>query len=302
MSKQNYENGSGLRVLKVLPESPCFKAGIEPFLDFIISIIVDNREIKFISIDSLDEKETLNYFFKIVSENQNKLIGMTIFNIYFQKQREIQITPTRNWPNSESLLGIFVRKEEFTSALSRTFKVLKVLENSPAASSGLIELEDYVLGLSYFKYRNVSEFKNILNSPVPLDSQENLKEVCVFNNKSRKIRFVVLKPKKEWGGHGILGCEFGYGSVNNLQAGLEDIKSFESNDKKSNSPLKEKSILNSANKIKQNNKLKIPPKNPFKNSELLKKPSFEKVLLQKGFSSNNIYIYYVFRWKRKRFY
>lgn len=284
-SSENFAE-TGLRVLKVLPFSPCYKAGIEPFFDFILCIFVEKKEISFQRDENhVSEKELLQSFNKIIAENQNKSLGFKVFNIYSQKSRDLLISPTRNWPNSESLLGIIIRKESFANALEKSFKVLSVLENSPAAISGLIAEEDFIIGMTYYKYQDIEEFKEILSQATPEENKENLKEVCVFNNKSKEIRLVNLKTNEKWGGKGLLGCEFGFGYMNNLKPGLEDIQ-HEGKEKINASPIKNKrNFKEDTARIKQisNHKLKIPPKNPFIPQVLQKKNSFDKISLLKGF-------------------
>jgi len=52
----------GYRVLKVAPESPSKKAGLQEFFDFIIGIKLEDRIVEF--------NEELDNFFSIVAEKQ----------------------------------------------------------------------------------------------------------------------------------------------------------------------------------------------------------------------------------------
>lgn len=277
---------TALRVLKVFPNSPCFKAGIEPFFDYILSLHIDNILTPFSDVFSYNESLILSHFFDIITKNVNKPVGLTIFSVYTQEKRYLEVIPSRDWPNSDSLLGILIRNEEIANALERTFKVLSVLPGSPAFLSGLIAEEDYILGLTFHKYKGIRDFKDILTQ-----NTGKTHEICVFNQKSRDIKYITLQPNKDWGGEGIIGCEFGFGGMNQLKIGLENVKNsnefFEKKEEKLGIEDKliekvEKTSVLTKNSILQSNKLRIPPKNPFNYPLYHKKPSFEKNLADKG--------------------
>ena len=294
-NSNNLSQITGLRVLKIIHNSPGFKAGIEPFFDFIIALEINNKEVLIsdLTANILEENSILSRFFEIIKECQNKRIGFTLYNIYSQQKRCVKIIPSKDWPYADSLLGILIRNEEIYNALERTFKVLKVLDNSPAFMSGLIPEQDYILGMTYFKYKDIQDFKELLTQEISPDSTENIKEICVFNTKSQEIRYTVLKMKKDWGGQGMIGCEFGFGILNQLKPGLENIRNeseiTENEENKTDkSPIKQRTTSFNMKSLNNSSaKLRVPPKNPFNYPSILKKPSFEKAIFDKG---NNIYI------------
>jgi len=297
---RNIENPIfSLRIVKVFANSPGFKAGLEPFLDFIIEIQTSNNEkVSFTQIsDNSISSLVLADFSRIISENANKILIFSLFNVYSQKSRKVQIIPSRDWENSDSFLGILVRLEEIANSLEKTYRVLNVLKDSPAEKSGLLAESDFILGLTYNKYQDIKEFIEILE-----EEEEKDKEICVFNEKSGEVRHISLKINKDWGGKGILGCEFGFGIRNQLKPGLENVESSkEIVGEKEKSPGFEKSNNEDTSKhqkmmgiSEKAKKLKIPPKNPF---NYAKKTSFEK-----GYSPKSLFFLIgVYREKRERF-
>ena len=281
-----------LRVVKVFRNSPGFKAGFESFLDFIFEIeTISGERSNFIQVKEPETPSSiLAGFYKVISENANKQLVFTLYNVYSQKSRQISLIPNRDWENADSFLGILVRLEEMETALERTLKVLNVLKDSPAEKCGLIAENDYILGLTYYKYRDVNEFKAMLEI-----EEEKDKEICVFSQKTGEVRHISIKTNKDWGGKGLLGCEFGFGYRNQLKPGLEQVEAKDSPIRQSfngeqsrndeDSIIKEK-MYASVEKLEKSKKLKVPPKNPF---PFVKKASFEKPL-DKGFDYSRIKI------------
>jgi hypothetical protein len=69
--------------------------------------------------------------------------------------------PSKDWSNADSLLGVMLRYENYVIAHELTFRVLDVLENSPAQRAGLVSQDDYVLGLVKYKIKDVNEVNQI---------------------------------------------------------------------------------------------------------------------------------------------
>ena len=101
-------------------------------------------------------------FFNILSEHENLEVELVIYNILKKKSRVIKIIPNRNWPNAESLLGIMVRFEEYENCLERTFKLLKVFVNSPAEKVGIVANDDYIIGLTHYKIKDLHNLHEII--------------------------------------------------------------------------------------------------------------------------------------------
>lgn len=196
MGNATNNSGFGFRVLKTHPHSPAHDAGIIPFLDFIVNIELSQSELKEANLSNIQS------FFNTIQANENKEIHVTLFNIYDRQLRKIKMVPHKNWPEADSLLGVLLRYEEYMTALERTYKVIQVVPGSEAEKLGFMEEYDYVVGLTTYQYKDLGEFIRLLFKA---------EEVCVFNVKESKLRFIQM-PKEKC----VLGCQFGEGILNQL--------------------------------------------------------------------------------------
>ena len=196
MGNATNNSGFGFRVLKTHPHSPAHEAGIIPFLDFIVNIELSQSELKEANLSNIQS------FFNTIQANENKEIHVTLFNIYDRQLRKIKMVPHKNWPEADSLLGVLLRYEEYMTALERTYKVIQVVPGSEAEKLGFVEEYDYVVGLTTYQYKDLGEFIRLLFKA---------EEVCVFNVKESKLKFILM-PKEKC----VLGCQFGEGILNQL--------------------------------------------------------------------------------------
>jgi hypothetical protein len=153
-------------------------------------------------------------FFELLARQEGKETELGLFNIRSSHMRFIRVTPNKDWPDADGLLGMMIRFEDFSKAQEKTFRILKVWDNSPAYHCGLQAEEDYVLGFTHYNHKDFEDFINILRN---LEKSEvNTVEMCVFNNIQNCPRFIYLSPDRQWGGEGSIGCEFGSGILNML--------------------------------------------------------------------------------------
>ena len=144
---------------------------------------------------------------------------MTIYNIISKKSRKIEIFSPKN--SEDGLFGLMIRREFYLNAMERVFKILKVINNSPAYAAGLISDKYFLLGLTLYSYNDLNNLNNIFFA----QNQKKL-EICVFNKVTFEIKYVSIIPNKDWGGKGILGCEIGSGILNQIPSdyNLDQIK------------------------------------------------------------------------------
>ncbi|EAR84206.1 GRASP55/65 family protein (macronuclear) [Tetrahymena thermophila SB210] len=224
--KGSLGQGQGYRVISVSDGSPCHQAGINFFTDFIVDIIPagqnneenadDNNILEFNGDGQyvVDEKKD---FFQIVSEHENKQLKMVIYDILQRKIRIVKVVPNKDWSNQQNLLGVMLRLENYLNSHDNTFKVVTVDENSPAKIAGLQAKQDYIIGLKKYKYEGLDELINII-----FDNEGQEIELVVFNISDKSVRSVMLKPQMNWGGRGLIGCEFGGGYLNQLPVILDE--------------------------------------------------------------------------------
>jgi len=88
------------------------------------------------------------------------------------------------------------------------YRVLGVQPNSPAASAGLVSFFDFVVAANNYPLKEldnkfVEMIKESEGKPLPL---------TIFNIKSETTRDVIITPKRNWGGQGMLGVTIRFDS------------------------------------------------------------------------------------------
>ncbi|KAI9024993.1 GRASP55/65 PDZ-like domain-containing protein [Phycomyces nitens] len=202
---QSSENGHhGFHVLKVKKNSPAFRAGIEQFFDYIISI-------QGVSLEDGNSKELL----RLLQENEDKPVVMGIYSSKNQAVREITLIPTRDWPsedpNERSLIGCSIRYCSYERAGENVWHVLDIAPNSPAEMAGIIAHSDYIIGSPLTALKSEEDFYQLVEEYVnkPL-------RLYLYNTEWDSCREVIIVPSHEWGGAGSLGCDVGYGLLHRI--------------------------------------------------------------------------------------
>lgn len=78
--------------------------------------------------------------------------------------------------------------------------IQEVVPKSPAAQSGLIATEDYILGTAEQVFFDSDDFYEEV-----ADSLDQTLQVYVYNIESDEVRQCQITPTRSWGGPGILG-------------------------------------------------------------------------------------------------
>ncbi|XP_019731625.1 Golgi reassembly-stacking protein 2-like [Hippocampus comes] len=191
------EATSGYHVHGIQDSSPAFKAGLEPFFDFIISI--GNTRLS---------KEG-NLLKDLLKANAEKAVKLQVYNIKSQRVRELEVTPGNMW-GGQGLLGASVRFCSFEGAAENVWHVLDVEANSPAASAGLLAHVDFIVGADQL-LQSSDDFFSLIEA----NEGKRLK-LLVYNTESERCREVVVMPNGAWGGEGSLGCGIGYGYLHRI--------------------------------------------------------------------------------------
>jgi hypothetical protein len=95
----------GFHVLKVWPNSPGHKAGLEPFFDFIIGVNTLRLDING------------DHLKKACEENADKEVKLTVYNSKNQDVRELVMVPNNTW-GGKGLLGLSIRFTSFEGPFS----------------------------------------------------------------------------------------------------------------------------------------------------------------------------------------
>jgi len=72
-----------------------------------------------------------------------------------------------------------IRKENYVNAHERVLRVMRVMQNSPACTSGITAEHDYLLGIINFAYKDLNDLCAFLE----LLSECEIKtlEMCLYN-------------------------------------------------------------------------------------------------------------------------
>ena len=181
----------GYRIISIDSGSPLSNLGIEPMLDYIVYT---------------DPKTS---FEEYLSNNEDKEIKIKLYNIITKAFRELSITP-RKW-QGDGLLGVNVVYEDYSTAHARVIHVLSFYANSPLHKAGFINFKDYILGTNEHGFDNINQFKECIEN----HDKEDL-TLYVYNSEKQKVRKLVLRPDKDWGGVGSLGGDIGFGALHVL--------------------------------------------------------------------------------------
>jgi len=198
MGGSNSVEITGVRVFKVIGGSPAAEAGLEVFFDFIL-------EINGVKMDPQGQTR----FAKVIQDAENGAAKLQVFNTRSHTTREVIIYP-RKWAGT-GLLGATVRYDMVDPHENHGVRVLEVFPNSPAAHSGLIPYQDFLLGTSSTVFHDIDELQEV----VAANLNQKL-QVYVYNTDSEGVREVTMAPNNEWGGEGCIGCDISTGLLHRI--------------------------------------------------------------------------------------
>ncbi|XP_077579988.1 Golgi reassembly-stacking protein 2-like isoform X2 [Stigmatopora nigra] len=187
----------GYHVLRVQENSPGYRAGLEPFFDFIVSI--NNTRLN-------KDNDTLK---DLLKANVEKPVKMLVYSSKTLDLRESTVTPSNLW-GGQGLLGVSIRFCSFEGANENVWHVLEVEPKSPAVVAGFRPYTDYVIGAD-----TVMNESEDLFSLIESHEGKGLK-LYVYNTDTDNCREVVITPNGGWGGGGSLGCGIGYGYLHRI--------------------------------------------------------------------------------------
>lgn len=187
----------GYHVLRVQEGSPGYKAGLEPFFDFIVS--VEDRR--------LDQDNDL--LKEVLKSNVEKPCKLLVYSSKTRKVRESSITPSNLW-GGQGLLGVSIRFCSFEGASDNVWHVLDVSANSPSDIAGLRPHTDYIIG-SDTVLHDAEDFFNLIEQ-----HEGKALKLYVYNSETDGCREVTITPNNNWGGDGSIGCGIGYGYLHRI--------------------------------------------------------------------------------------
>ncbi|KAK1934253.1 Golgi reassembly-stacking protein 2 [Phytophthora citrophthora] len=188
----------GFRVLGIQEQSPASAVGFVSFFDFIL-------EANGIRLDTKDAT-----FMELIAQSEDRPMQLKVFNVKAQTTRDLQLTPSRNWPG-KGLLGVTIRFDSYEGAEDQLLHVLDVAESSPAQRAGLKADSDYLLGTPERVFTDPEDLHDEI-----LDALDGSFQCYVYNSIEDQVRIVSIVPTERWGGDGVLGAEVGHGYLHRL--------------------------------------------------------------------------------------
>jgi len=187
----------GYHVLRVQEGSPGYKAGLEPFFDFIVS--VENSRLD-------QDNDTLK---EALKANVEKPVKLKVYSSKTRCVRDASITPSNLW-GGQGLLGVSIRFCSFDGAAENVWHVLDVNPNSPSDIAGLRPHTDYIIGADTVLH-DTEDFFNLIGQ-----HEGKALKLYVYNSETDGCREVTITPNGGWGGDGSIGCGIGYGYLHRI--------------------------------------------------------------------------------------
>lgn len=141
-------------------------------------------------------QEVPNVVVEMSASHVDRPIKMMVYNSRCDAMREVTIIPSHAW-GGKTLLGASIRFSRYDGANERVWRVLDVADGSPAHLSGLIPLDDWIVGSPDAAIYTEDDFYNLI--------VHNLKKpvrMAVWNRRRDATREVEVTPSFEWGGQG----------------------------------------------------------------------------------------------------
>ncbi|KAF8948543.1 Golgi reassembly-stacking protein 2 [Haplosporangium gracile] len=190
----------GYHVLMVKENTPAARAGLRPYFDYIMGIngIRLNKE------DSVlrDQMES----------SEDRPVILDIYSTREQALRKIELTPVHKWDNGkDGYIGCSIRFCLFDTISDVVWHILDVASGSPAMEAGLCAHADYVIGTPLGIMRGEQDLYDLIEDYI---ADELL--LHVYNANTNEVREVIIIPREDWGGQGLLGCDVGFGYLHRL--------------------------------------------------------------------------------------
>jgi hypothetical protein len=166
----------------------------------------------------MEQERTYAWVFIIFERNRNEVCLLLRFS-----SSAVVIRPSDSW-GGVGVAGLSIRLLDIDAATEYVWHVLEVYQNSPASAAGLESYADYIVGSPDVVFGSYDDFYAYIrnayssNASVPLYiySKKTNKVRLVSHNGNFSNTQVSMRPSREWGGEGILGCNIGSGYIHQI--------------------------------------------------------------------------------------
>eukprot|EP01080_Neovahlkampfia_damariscottae_P011239 gene11239-4059_t len=197
---------TGYQVVRVIPDSPAFKAGLVPYFDFIISL--DNCPV---------QEEKSDFFSNYINKSENQPLQITVYSTKLMTERTVVLIPSSTWDKTgltgiNLKLGCTIRYETVQKALECVWHVAEVQTDSPAEKSKLQKESDFIIGIGPYLFHEADDFGTWLS--------KNTKEpFYVYNSKTDSFRYVLVERKEDES----IGCDICNGLIHQIPTREESL-------------------------------------------------------------------------------
>ncbi|KAJ3068689.1 Golgi reassembly-stacking protein 2 [Podochytrium sp. JEL0797] len=196
----------GFHVLAVAPGSAAAQSGVEAFFDHIA--LADSGSA------SAAPHETQLAVAVGRAATSGEPLRLSVWSAKTRRSRVISL----NVPTDGSPLGLTAALCARDAAHDKVWRILDVLQNSPAEHAGLRPVTDYIVGLAP---------SDDTTPPQALTHRDSLFELVqsrigstvslvVYSSVMDSLRYVDLVPRYDWGGPGCMGCDIGFGPLHRI--------------------------------------------------------------------------------------
>ncbi|KAF9904906.1 Golgi reassembly-stacking protein 2 [Linnemannia zychae] len=190
----------GYHVLMVKENTPAARAGLRPYFDYIMGIN---------GIRLNKEDSTLRDQMEI---SEDRAVVLDIYSTREQALRKVELTPAQRRDNgNDGYIGCSIRFCLFDTISDVVWHILDVAPGSPAMEAGLCAHADYVIGTPLGIMRGERDLYDLVEDYIADELP-----LHVYNANTNEVREVIIIPREDWGGQGLLGCDVGFGYLHRL--------------------------------------------------------------------------------------
>ena len=186
----------GFRVLRVHPSSPAALAGVQPYTDFILE--VNGTKVLESDMSLLD----------MLRGNLGCPVTLTLWSLVTQSTRDVKVLLTAEW-GGPGVLGARLALQSISDRTLHVLRITEVMPNSPAAEAGLKPEDDFIIS-------TVDTLVSSADSLAALASSHSELALVIYSKSQLCTREVTVRPRADWGGSGLLGCQVAEGLLHQL--------------------------------------------------------------------------------------
>lgn len=220
----NYKANFGYKVIELAPKSPAAKAGLEPFLDYVLYSPAVTGERKLLFSEYLQENIGKEVIFKVYNMIQQgtRLVHIDLTALLPQAyQEEDNLNEQKQVAQSvhEKVLGAKLKYEQYDDAHHKILAVADVYLGSPAQEADLQPFQDFILGTKELTFSNLESFAKYITI-----NQNQQLSLYLYNIDLQKVRCAYVTPRDNWSGQGLIGADISFGYLNKLPMRKRDIQ------------------------------------------------------------------------------